>query len=178
MQLPVGIQQSLVWYVAAWPPQPLSTHRPALCISFRTTTLTYCLPPFYRRGLLSINVESTLTQACLDGPLLAQVYRKPCFGTVACLTLIWTLNRPSYCVYNDILLLYRRSVSSVIKSKNPNLLSKAFDPAVSHKNHQMLLCRVTTQYACVNTVFAYHRLASKACLNYQRACKQRCLLLT
>jgi hypothetical protein len=39
--------------------------------------------------------ESTLTPACLDGPLLAAVYGKPAFGCIAALTLIWTLNRPS-----------------------------------------------------------------------------------
>jgi hypothetical protein len=112
MQLPVSIQQSLDGYVAAWPPQPLSTHRTALCASFRTTTLTYCLPPYYGRGLLSDYSESNLTQACLDGPLLALAYRKLSFGTVTCLTLIWTLNRPSIYVYNDTTLSFYLSYKS------------------------------------------------------------------
>ena len=66
--LPVDHQHSQVWYVIAWPPQPLGTHRPALLLSFRTTTLTYCLPPFYGRELLSVP-ESTLVQACIDEPI-------------------------------------------------------------------------------------------------------------
>ena len=63
--------------------------------------------------------------------------------------------------YNDILLLYRQSVSSVIKSKNPNLLSKAFNTADSHKNHQMLLGGVTTQYVCVSRVSTYKYTACR-----------------
>ena len=51
---------------------------------------TVLLPTaFLQTGVaFAFGSESTLTQACLDGPLLAQVYRKPCFGTVACLTLM------------------------------------------------------------------------------------------
>ena len=33
------------------------------------------------------NTESSLTQACLDGPLLAAVCRKPAFGCITALTL-------------------------------------------------------------------------------------------
>jgi hypothetical protein len=53
LQLLVGLWYSTVWYVAAWPPQPLGTHRLALFLSFRTATLSYYLPPFYGRDLLS-----------------------------------------------------------------------------------------------------------------------------
>ena len=45
LYLPVDHQHSQVWYVIAWPPQPLGTHRLALFLSFRTITPAYCLSP-------------------------------------------------------------------------------------------------------------------------------------
>jgi len=45
LYLPVDHQHSQVWYVIAWPPQPLRTHRLALFVSFRTITPAYCLSP-------------------------------------------------------------------------------------------------------------------------------------
>lgn len=56
---------------------------------------------FLQTGLaFGVTTESNLTLACLDGLLRATVYRKPAFGCIAALTLIWTLNRPSFCVYS------------------------------------------------------------------------------
>ena len=88
IQLPVGLQYSTVWYVAVQPPQPLDSQRLSLSLSFRTTTLSYYLPPFYGRDLLSDCSESSLTLACLDGLLRAAVYGKPAFGVVTYLTLM------------------------------------------------------------------------------------------
>ena len=75
-------------------------------------------------------------------------------------------------IYNDILLFYRQSVSSVIKSKNPNLLSKAFDQQFHIRITKCYCYCVTTQYACENRVsisISIIGLHLREVLNCQRA---------
>lgn len=94
VQLPVGLFHSLFWlYAVRAPTLLLLTERLCNYPFGQHTQLTgYRLST---DGTCFRVTESSLTQACLDGPLLATVYRKPAFGRVTTLTLIWTLSRPS-----------------------------------------------------------------------------------
>lgn len=48
-QLPVNIQQSQCWCALVWVPPHLVTHRfGSVTYPFGPSTITYCLPPFYR----------------------------------------------------------------------------------------------------------------------------------
>lgn len=67
----------------------LTPHRMALVLSFQTDYLTYCLPPaLVCDGGCFRDLESSLTQACIEGPLLAQLRRSPCFRCIAALILM------------------------------------------------------------------------------------------
>jgi len=85
--------------------QLIQPHRSALVLSFRTLYLQltvyrppadgvcYMLPPErWKHG-------DYLTQACINGPLLAQVYGTSCFGHITVLDLttlyrrMWSINR-------------------------------------------------------------------------------------
>jgi hypothetical protein len=139
--LPISFQHSRVWFDTARPPQSIRTHRLALFVSFRTY-ITHLLPTaILLTGDAFGNAETSLTWACIDEPLLAQLRRSLCFGRITAVILMRLCPHFLFSTYTPLYGVCKYFFEKYLRETRPGIVIHHTGGGVSNKKATEVLTR-------------------------------------